>query len=32
MAAERLRMYVFDVAQQFGWLVPALAAVGIVGA
>ena len=32
MIAERLRMYVFDAAQQFGWLTPALAAVGIVGA
>jgi hypothetical protein len=29
MASERLRMYAFDLCQQFGWLPPILAAVGL---
>jgi hypothetical protein len=29
MAAERLRMYLFDLAQQFGWLLPIASVVGI---
>jgi hypothetical protein len=28
MASERLQMYRFDLVQQFGWLIPAVAAVG----
>jgi hypothetical protein len=28
MASERLRMYAFDVRQQFGWLIPVLAPAG----
>ncbi len=30
MAGDRLRMYAFDVRQQFGWAGPALAALGLV--
>jgi hypothetical protein len=30
VAGDRLRMYVFDVRQQFGWAGPALAALGLV--
>ncbi|HEY7170627.1 MAG TPA: DUF2723 domain-containing protein [Vicinamibacterales bacterium] len=29
MAAERLRMYFFDVTQQFGWLLPIAGAAGV---
>jgi hypothetical protein len=31
MTAERLRMYAFDVAQQFGWVLPIIAIAGFVG-
>jgi Protein of unknown function (DUF2723) len=30
MAAERLNMYAFDLLQQFGWVPPSVAAVGLV--
>ena len=30
MASERLRMYAFDLRQQFGWVPPLVAAVGLV--
>lgn len=30
MASERLRMYAFDLFQQFGWVPPVVAAVGLV--
>jgi hypothetical protein len=31
MAAERLRMYAFDLGQQFGWLFPIVAIAGFLG-